>query len=193
MDEMLTIFDEELNPIGAAPRSLVHQEGLLHEVAHIWVASRIEGAWWLWFQQRAFDKADFPGYYDTAVGGHIAAGEEVLPAAVREMGEEIGLFPQPEALLFVGSHRDEVHIPGFFSREVARVYLYQDDAPKFAPGEEVERMVRIRLEDFSILSAGGNAEAVDEAGNRFSLNYRQFCIAGQEFEALIKPFVAQMR
>ena len=33
-----------------------------------------------------------PGYWDTAVGGHVSYGESVLEALFREAGEELGFF-----------------------------------------------------------------------------------------------------
>lgn len=190
MEEILTIFDEQGRPVGSASRKDAHRTGLLHQVAHIWVLSRMEGEWWLWFQQRAFTKADFPGLYDTAVGGHIAHGEESLPAAVREMGEEIGLIVRPEQLLYLGDHRDEYRIPGFFDREIARVYIYEDAAPRFAPGEEVEQMVRIRLTDYCRQEEqGGAVSAVTAAGETITIPADGWCKHPGEFRALVLPWL----
>lgn len=188
MEEILTVFDEAGTPVGEATRKEIHQKGLLHEVAHIWVVSQIEGTTWLWFQQRAFTKADFPGFYDTAVGGHIAAGEDPLPAAVREMGEEIGLFVQPHALRYLGDQRDETRLPGFFDREIAHVYLYEHPSPAFAPGEEVERMVRVRLADYIRHEDGApSTPAVTQAGEEVTVQRREWCRHPGEFRNLLLP------
>lgn len=190
LEEMLTIFDSDFTPIGVASRREVHQKGLLHQVAHIWVVSRINGECWLWFQQRAFDKADFPGCFDTAVGGHIAAGEEVLAAAVREMGEEIGLFPQPEQLVYLGDQLEEVQLPGFFSREIARVYLYETPDPPFAPGEEVAQMVRVLLEDYLLFCRGGERiSAWTQSGETLTLEHSQWCASPEEFTKRVLPYL----
>ena len=90
-EEMLTVYNDQMEPVGAVSRSQAHAQGLLHLVAHCWVISPREDGVWIWFQKRAKDKADFPGYYDVAVGGHIAHGEAPEEAILREIGEEIGL------------------------------------------------------------------------------------------------------
>ena len=67
-EEMLTVYNDQMEPVGVAPRSQAHAQGLRHLVAHCWVISPREDGVWIWFQKRAKDKADFPGYYDIAVG-----------------------------------------------------------------------------------------------------------------------------
>ena len=37
------------------------------------------------------EKESFPGMYDTSSAGHIPAGEEPLPSALRELSEELGM------------------------------------------------------------------------------------------------------
>ena len=72
-------------------RQKAHEQGLLHEVVHLWIASRdpVSGEIFLWFQQRAYSKRDYPGQYDLAVGGHVDAGEAYEAAMIREIrGQE---------------------------------------------------------------------------------------------------------
>ena len=45
----------------------------------------------LYLQKRSMEKDLLPGYWDTAVGGHVTYGEQVLEALFREAGEELGL------------------------------------------------------------------------------------------------------
>ena len=52
-------------------------------------------------QKRSRTKDSFPGFYDTSSAGHIPAGEEPLPSALRELEEEVGLALRPEDLRFV--------------------------------------------------------------------------------------------
>lgn len=190
MEEILTVFDEGGHPVGSAPRSLAHREGLLHQVAHIWVVSHGTAGWRIWFQQRAFTKADFPGLYDFAVGGHIAHGEAVFPAALREMGEEIGLFPPAERLVFLGDYRTGHDLPGFCDREIARVFLYADDDPAFAPGEEVERMVSVAAQDYvRFLESGGDVRAMTRSGEEITVTPEEWCPNNGEFAALVRPYL----
>lgn len=88
-EEILPIVDDEGRVIGSAPRSQCHSDRtLLHPVVHLHVFNPHGD---LYLQKRALTKRIQPGKWDTAVGGHIAYGEEVLTALGREAREEIGL------------------------------------------------------------------------------------------------------
>lgn len=74
--------------VGQCPRPLVHNGSLwLHPVVHLHVFSE-KG---LLLQLRPMSKKIQPGKWDTAVGGHIAAGESLETSLKREVWEEIGL------------------------------------------------------------------------------------------------------
>ena len=74
-EEILPLVDDQGNVIGKAPRSQCHADRtLLHPVVHLHVFNK-KGE--LYLQKRALTKQIQPGKWDTAVGGHIAYGEEV--------------------------------------------------------------------------------------------------------------------
>jgi isopentenyl-diphosphate delta-isomerase len=86
--ELFDVCDEHDRVIGQAPRGEVHARGLLHRAVHIWVFnSRGE----LLLHQRAATKDEFPLRYTSSASGHLAAGEDYLTAARRELQEELGL------------------------------------------------------------------------------------------------------
>lgn len=88
-EEWLPLVDEKGNVTGQAPRSLCHQgKHLLHPVVHLHVIGRNKI---LYLQKRPLSKLVQPGKWDTAVGGHISAGEKLDTALGREAHEEIGL------------------------------------------------------------------------------------------------------
>ena len=191
--ETLTIFDEEGNPVGFAPRAEAHLKGLRHHTIHIWIAEKRVDGWWIWFQQRAFDKKDFPGMYDTAVGGHIGHGEDIRLAAVREMSEEIGLDCRDEDLLYLGDQWGSFQIPGFFDREIARVFVCIAEEPRFAPGAEVVRMVRVKAEDFLKMTEGADSvAAVDHTGKEERLLKKDWCLHAGEFTDFVLPKLRSM-
>lgn len=89
-EEQLPLVDEQGNVIGKAPRSVCHSDNtLLHPVVHLHVFNN-KGE--LYLQKRALTKKIQPGKWDTAVGGHIAYGEQLADALRRETREEIGLI-----------------------------------------------------------------------------------------------------
>jgi isopentenyldiphosphate isomerase/intracellular septation protein A len=88
-EEWLPIVDEKAKVVGQAPRSVIHtNKDLLHPVVHMHVINTNRQ---LYLQKRAATKSVQPGKWDTAVGGHIAVGENVETTLRREAQEEIGL------------------------------------------------------------------------------------------------------
>lgn len=88
-EEIFPIVDEEGNVIGRATRGECHSGGkLLHPVVHLHI---FDSAGRLYLQKRPDWKDIQPGKWDTAVGGHIDYGEDVIDALRREAREEVGL------------------------------------------------------------------------------------------------------
>ena len=88
-EEMLPLIEPNGLVYGQATRAYCHSGArVLHPVVHLHILDR-DGN--LFLQKRSMDKDLLPGYWDTAVGGHISYGEHVLEALFREAGEELGL------------------------------------------------------------------------------------------------------
>lgn len=88
-DEWFDIVDEEGRVKGKAPRTVCHSgPGLLHPVVHLHV---IDWKDRIYLQKRPLDKKVQPGKWDTAVGGHMSAGETVEDGLKREAAEELGI------------------------------------------------------------------------------------------------------
>ncbi len=95
-DELFPLVDETGRVIGSALRSEVHgNPSLLHPVVHC-IVTNARGQ--LLLQLRSRDKDIQPGKWDTSVGGHVAFGEPVYDALLRELDEEIGLRPRRSQL-----------------------------------------------------------------------------------------------
>lgn len=88
-EEWVPLVDEQGKITGRAPRSQVHNGSkLLHPVVHLHVLNSTKN---LLLQKRPVTKQIQPGKWDTAVGGHISAGETLEKALEKEAFEEIGL------------------------------------------------------------------------------------------------------
>ncbi len=88
-EEWVPLVDETGKITGQAPRSHVHNGSkLLHPVVHMHVLNRNKA---ILLQKRPESKLIQPGKWDTAVGGHISAGENLEQALQKEAWEEIGL------------------------------------------------------------------------------------------------------
>lgn len=85
--EMFPVVDPQGLVIGQMTRNYAHGGSrLLHPVIHLHILNR---AGQLYLQRRALDKDLLPGYWDTAVGGHVVYGESVEEALYREAEEEL--------------------------------------------------------------------------------------------------------
>jgi isopentenyldiphosphate isomerase len=88
-EEWVPLVDEQGRITGKAPRSQVHNGSkLLHPVVHLHVINHNKA---ILLQKRPMSKLIQPGKWDTAVGGHISAGETLEQALKKEASEEIGL------------------------------------------------------------------------------------------------------
>ena len=97
--EMLPIVDASGIVIGQASRAWCHGgEKPLHPVVHLHVLNRNCE---LYIQKRSMKKDLLPGYWDTAVGGHVSYGESVLEALFREAGVEL-VHKSDEILAYEG-------------------------------------------------------------------------------------------
>jgi isopentenyldiphosphate isomerase len=90
--------------------------------------------------RRSDDKDVFPGWWDIAAGGVVAAGERCDDAARRELAEELGITGVVPEFVTEGAHDDE------HAREICRVYRVVHDGPyRFDDGEVAEaRLVDAR-------------------------------------------------
>ena len=84
--EILDVVDETGTPTGeTVERAEAHREGVRHRTSHVWIARNRNGRIQLLLQKRCMQKDSFPGCYDISSAGHIPAGEEYIPSAIREL------------------------------------------------------------------------------------------------------------
>lgn len=104
--EYFDIVDEHGMPTGkTVSRKTAHEEGILHRTAHVWIIRPTAKGYDILLQKRSMEKDSFPGLYDTSSAGHILAGVEPLPSALRELKEELGIDADPQQLMYAGSFR----------------------------------------------------------------------------------------
>lgn len=122
MKEYLDIWDEFGIPTGqVCDKNFAHQNGLFHPTVHIWLYTPTPA---LLMQKRGSQKQTFPNLWDVSVAGHVAAGESVLEAAIREIKEEIGLNINPKELTRIAVRKNINNFPnGIIDCEFQHVYL----------------------------------------------------------------------
>ena len=154
--ELFDVRDSEGNVTGVArERELVHLNGDPHGTSHIWVVrENASGGWDVLLQKRSRDKDSYPGCYDVSSAGHLQAGDDFLPAALRELEEELGLCARAEDLEFVGFRRAyrEAFFCGrlFKDHEISAVYIYRKPVETSAlrlQKEELESVMWMDLAD----------------------------------------------
>ena len=165
MDEKIDALDERGKPTGGVVwKSEAHRQGIWHRCFHCWVFGAEEnGEPYLLVQRRATGKGTWPGRLDVTAAGHLAAGEETLDG-LRELEEELGLSPDPDRLIALGTRRIEQDITQGCDREFHDVFLLQDStAPQDLrlQEEEVEAVLRLSLDDIEELESGGAVSAVE--------------------------------
>ncbi|MFK0313415.1 NUDIX hydrolase [Pseudomonas sp. NPDC090233] len=86
--ELVTWVDEADQVLGALPRAELRERGLIGRCTFILL---FNGAGELCVHRRTLSKALYPGYWDVAAGGMVAAGEAYADSAARELAEELGI------------------------------------------------------------------------------------------------------
>lgn len=113
-------------------RSKVHEDGDIHGTSHLWIVRKNEkGKYELLLQKRSKDKDAYPGCYDISSAGHLPAGQDFLPSALRELEEELGITASEEQMIFLGIHEgysEEIFYgKPFRNHEISHVYLYMGE------------------------------------------------------------------
>ncbi len=130
--EMFQLVDRDGNPAGQAEREECHGNPLLiHLVVHLHV---LDPAGRLLLQKRAMSKDTNPGLWDTSVGGHVRAGEDVTEALQREAREELGIDAAGARFLYGYLYSNS------FETEFARCFLLRHTGKVVADPEEIEEV-----------------------------------------------------
>ncbi len=87
-DEIYDIVNEHDQVVGQATRAEVHAKHLWHRAVHVLV---FRGDGKVFLQKRSKWKDCSPQCWDSSSSGHVDSGEDYATAAVRELGEELGL------------------------------------------------------------------------------------------------------
>lgn len=86
--ERIAWVDEHDQLLGDLPRAEVRERGLIGRGTYILL---FNSAGELCVHRRTLSKAIYPGYWDVAAGGMVAAGESYAESAARELEEELGV------------------------------------------------------------------------------------------------------
>ena len=165
MKEYLDVVDGNGMPTGeTVERSIAHREGFPHRTSHLWLVRKRDGRIQVLLQKRAMTKS-FPGCYDISSAGHIPAGQDYYPSAIRELKEELGLTAKESELIPCGDMKivwDDVFfgIP-YHDRQYTKVLLLWADIEEdqlTLQKEEVDGVLWIDLQDCMDRVAAGTIQ-----------------------------------
>ena len=132
MAEILDIVDENGEPTGdTIDRETAHNKGIRHRTAHVWIFRERGGRVQVLLQKRADNKDSYPGCYDISSAGHIPAGVDYIPSALRELKEELGVSAKADELIYCGIRyirSDDVFFgKEFHDRQISKIYALWKD------------------------------------------------------------------
>jgi 8-oxo-dGTP pyrophosphatase MutT (NUDIX family) len=107
-DELVALYDPDDDTgvvTGSARRDEVRARNLPHAATAVLVRN---GRGQVYVHRRTDTKDVYPGRYDAWAGGVVAAGEDPLEAARRELAEELGITGVHLVPVFRGWYRDDV-------------------------------------------------------------------------------------
>lgn len=128
--EMFPVVEPDGEVVAMASREYCHSGAkVLHPVVHLHIIDRYGR---LYLQKRSLKKDIQPGKWDTAVGGHVDYGEQLLEALFREASEELGL--KEFNPVYLGSYVFESEI----EKELVNVFAAVGSFSLFPDKDEVD-------------------------------------------------------
>lgn len=138
--EPVDVLDANGRVIGSTTRAEMRRLKLPHRCVYVFVFHP-DGR--LLIHRRTNSKEVFPGFWDVAVGGVVAAGEDWLSAAVRETAEEIGVVVEP-------TYHSDFHFNSGYGFVFGRIYSAVHAGPFTLQESEVAEAA---FEPLSVLEA----------------------------------------
>ena len=145
--ELFQLVDRSGAPTGAASRQECHgNPRLIHLVIHLHV---FDAAGRLYLQKRGMKKDTNPGRWDTSVGGHVAAGEMVEDALVREAREELAIDARGARFLYAYLAESG------FESEYAKCYALTWTGPVHPEPDEIDEARPFTIAEVETMIGGG--------------------------------------
>jgi 16S rRNA (adenine1518-N6/adenine1519-N6)-dimethyltransferase len=149
-EERFQVVDQRDLPVGAAPRSQVHANNLLHRAVHVLIFNS-QGEVFLQLRSRWKDR--HPLKWDSSAAGHVNEGEAYDQTALRELGEELGIQTELKniAKLPASDRTDSEFIAlysGSYEGEI-RTNPAEIEAGRFFRPAIVDEWMKARPDDFA--------------------------------------------
>lgn len=149
-DEIFDVVDMDDQVIGQERRDVVHRDDLLHRAVHILVFNKRKE---IFLQKRSMLKDKCPGLWDSSAAGHLNAGDDYEPTAVRELKEELGVTAEVQEILRLTPSENTgwEHIALFLARHDGAVSYpcSEVETGMWLGMEELDRWMRNRPAQFA--------------------------------------------
>ena len=193
-DDIVKIYDDMFNLIGAEKWSVVHEKGLLHQVVHLWIYGDDAQGRWLYFIQRSKQREDFPGLLDLPVSGHIDPEETFSHTVVALTQECLGLKLLPERLKHAGNIHQVIDSGNYHDNAFCQVYVKEIQLP--VPEFEIhgpEMLFKVKYDDFCkwIENPEGSLSLFTPEGQFITDSKAEdwWCLRKKEFDTVVKPYI----
>ena len=193
-DDIVKIYDDMFNLIGAEKWSVVHEKGLLHQVVHLWIYGDDAQGRWLYFIQRSKQREDFPGLLDLPVSGHIDPEETFSHTVVALTQECLGLKLLPERLKHAGNIHQVIDSGNSHDNAFCQVYVKEIQLP--VPEFEIhgpEMLFKVKYDDFCkwIENPEGSLSLFTPEGQFITDSKAEdwWWLRKKEFDTVVKPYI----
>ena len=193
-DDIVKIYDDMFNLIGAEKWSVVHEKGLLHQVVHLWIYGDDAQGRWLYFIQRSKQREDFPGLLDLPVSGHIDPEETFSHTVVALTQECLGLKLLPERLKHAGNIHQVIDSGNYHDNAFCQVYVKEIQLP--VPEFEIhgpEMLFKVKYDDFCkwIENPEGSLSLFTPEGQFITDSKAEdwWWLRKKEFDTVVKPYI----
>lgn len=193
-DDIVKIYDDMFNLIGAEKWSVVHEKGLLHQVVHLWIYGDDAQGRWLYFIQRSKQREDFPGLLDLPVSGHIDPEETFSHTVVALTQEYLGLKLLPERLKHAGNIHQVIDSGNYHDNAFCQVYVKEIQLP--VPEFEIhgpEMLFKVKYDDFCkwIENPEGSLSLFTPEGQFITDSKAEdwWWLRKKEFDTVVKPYI----
>ena len=193
-DDIVKIYDDMFNLIGAEKWSVVHEKGLLHQVVHLWIYGDDAQGRWLYFIQRSKQREDFPGLLDLPVSGHIDPEETFSHTVVALTQECLGLKLLPERLKHAGNIHQVIDSGNYHDNAFCQVYVKEIKLP--VPEFEIhgpEMLFKVKYDDFCkwIENPEGSLSLFTPEGQFITDSKAEdwWWLRKKEFDTVVKPYI----
>ena len=190
-DDLIKIYDRDLNCIGTSTREEVHTKGLLHQVAHVWMFQWIGREPYIFIQKRSLKRDLYPGRYDLIQTTHFEPEESYEEGIRDSLDYYLGARLSDEDITHLATMSQKIDEGDYHDNAIVQVFAITVRKALFIM-PETEEILKVRFDDFSRFVHGELASLP-----MYSLDDVQVCtstlkewwIRRDEFTDAVEPYI----